>query len=79
MRASLSALSTDSALLSRNIICLLLVIISVRDLVNPRGLVRLKGIYELKKVIYLIGSQTRDLPSCSYYSNVIEQEWEDVY
>jgi hypothetical protein len=44
------ALRTGRALLPRNIIFLLLIIISVRGLVNP---------------IQLIGSRTRDLPACN--------------
>jgi hypothetical protein len=30
-----------------------------------RGLVRLEGLGKLKKLIYFIGSRTRDLPACS--------------
>jgi hypothetical protein len=55
-------LCTGPALLPRNIISLLLVLISVTGWVNPHGLVRLEGLGKLKIVIHLIGSQTCDLP-----------------
>jgi hypothetical protein len=63
MAVRLSALSTGRALLPRNIILLLLVLISVKRLSEPQGLVRLEGSDKLKKFIHLIGSRIRDLPS----------------
>jgi hypothetical protein len=53
------AIRTGRALLPRNIIFLLLVFISVRRWVRPEGLGK------LKKIIHLIGSQIRDLQTCS--------------
>jgi hypothetical protein len=32
---------------------------------KPQGLVRPEGLGKLKKLIHLIGAQTRDLPACS--------------
>jgi hypothetical protein len=63
MTNRLSALSTDRALLSRNIIVLFLALISVKSLTKPQGLVRLEILDKLKKLIHLIGSRTRDLPA----------------
>jgi hypothetical protein len=64
MAVRLSALRTGRALLSRNIIFRLLVLISVRDLSKPQALVRLEGLGKLKTFIQFIASRTRDLPSC---------------
>jgi hypothetical protein len=56
MAVRLSALRTGCALLHRNIIILLLVLISVTDRVNPRAIVRPEGIGKLKKFIRLTWS-----------------------
>jgi hypothetical protein len=61
MAVKLSAFRTGRALLPRNIIVLLLVLIYVKRLSKPQGLVLL----ETEKFIHLIGSRTRDLPVCS--------------
>jgi hypothetical protein len=64
MVARLSALHTSCTLLPRNIIFLLLVLISVR-LSGSQILVWPEGLHKLKKFIHLIGSQTRDLLACA--------------
>jgi hypothetical protein len=67
MAVRLSAPSTDRALIPRNIIFLLLVLIAVRQrLRKPQGLVWTEGLDKLKKKKnYLIWSGTHDLPDCS--------------
>jgi hypothetical protein len=42
-----------------------MVLISLRGWVDPRAIVRLEELGQLKKKIHLIGTRTRDLPSCS--------------
>jgi hypothetical protein len=59
MAVRLSALRTSRALLPRNIIFLLLVLISVKRLSKPQGLVRPEGLGKLKKYIHLIGVSNR--------------------
>jgi hypothetical protein len=73
MVTSLSALRTGRALLARNIIFLILVLISVTGC-EPQGLVRLEGLGELKIFIHPIGSQTRDLPACNHYLCFLSRE-----
>jgi hypothetical protein len=60
------SLRTGRGLLPRNIILLLLVLISIRGWVN-QGLVLLEGLGKMKECtsIHLIGTRTRDLPACS--------------
>jgi hypothetical protein len=60
----LDTLRAGGALL-RNIIFLLLVLISVKRLSKIQGLVLLKGLGKLKKFGDLIGIRTRDRPACS--------------
>jgi hypothetical protein len=65
MAVRLSALRTPRALLPRNIIFLLLVLISVRGRVNPRVYCGWKDQLNCKKITELIGTQTSYLPACS--------------
>jgi hypothetical protein len=58
MAVRLSALRTSRALLPRDIIVLLLILISV-------GLMRPEGLGKLKIFIHIIVSRTRYLPACS--------------
>jgi hypothetical protein len=52
------------ALLLRNI-CVLLVLIYVRDWVHPQDLVHLEGLGKLIIFIHLIGSRTHEFQACS--------------
>jgi hypothetical protein len=61
MTVRLSALRAGRALPPRNF----LVLISVRGWVDPRSILRLEGLGQLKKKIHLIGTRTRDFPVCS--------------
>jgi hypothetical protein len=62
MAAKLSALCADRPLPPGRF----LVLISVRDWVEPRVIVRLEGLDQTKKKsTYLIGNQTREPPACS--------------
>jgi hypothetical protein len=65
MAGRLLALRTGRAVLPRNIIFLLLVLISVKRLSKPPGLVRLEGLGKLKKFNNFIGFRTCNLPACS--------------
>jgi hypothetical protein len=64
MMICLPALRTGRALLHRNIIFLLLVLISVRGERTP-GPSAAGRIRYIEKLIHLIGSGTRDLTACS--------------
>jgi hypothetical protein len=61
MAVRLSALRAGHALPREN----LPVVVSVRDWVNIRAMVRLEGLRKFKKNYYLIGTRARDLPACS--------------
>jgi hypothetical protein len=65
MAISLEALRTGRTLPPRNIIFLLLVIISVTRPSKPQGLVRPEGLGKLKKIVHLIWSRTHDYPGYS--------------
>jgi hypothetical protein len=54
---------------------MLLVLISVRGWVNPRGLVRREGLGKLNKLIHLNGSRPHDLPACSMCPNLYATAW----
>jgi hypothetical protein len=61
MEVRLSALSAGHPLPPGR----LLVIISVRGRVDPRAILRLEWLGQLKKFNNFIGNRTRDLPACS--------------
>jgi hypothetical protein len=65
MAVRLSAIRNGRSLFIGNISFLLLILISVKRLSKPQGLLRLEGLGKLKKCNELIGSGTRDLPACS--------------
>jgi hypothetical protein len=73
MAVRLSALRTSRAILPRNITCLLLVLISVTRLSKPQGVARPEGLGKIKKIIQLIGSQTRDLLCLNHYATACLQ------
>jgi hypothetical protein len=64
MAVRLTALHVDHALLSRNIICALLVLISVGGSVNPKAMVWLEGLGKFKKFNDLIMTQTCGFLAC---------------
>jgi hypothetical protein len=61
MAVRLSALSVGRSLPPGRF----LVLFSVRGSVDPRDIVRLEGLGQLKKSNYLVGNRTRNLPACS--------------
>jgi hypothetical protein len=65
MRQGCQPCAPAAALLPRNSIFMLLVLISVKRLSKPQGLVRPEELGKLIKIIHLIGSRTRDLPVCN--------------
>jgi hypothetical protein len=70
MAARLPALRAGHPLPSR----IFLVLISVRGWFDPRAIVRLEGLGQLKKSNDLIGTWTRDLPAC----NIVPQRKDSI-
>jgi hypothetical protein len=64
MAVRLSALTISGALFPSSIIRLLLRLISVRGLTNPKAIVRFSELRKLKKLDYLIETRSRNLPAC---------------
>jgi hypothetical protein len=65
MAARLLALHAGRPLLPRNIIFLLLVLISVKRLSKSQGLLRPEGLGKFNKFINSIGFRTLVLPACN--------------
>jgi hypothetical protein len=64
MAVRMPALRSGRALLPRNMIFLLLELISVRVCVDSQCLAWPEGLRKLKKFIHFTGSRTRDVPGC---------------
>jgi hypothetical protein len=72
MAVRLSALRTPRTLVPRNIIIFMfLVLISVKRLIKPQGLVRPEELGQFKN--HLIWYRTRDLPVCSIVQSHIRK------